>query len=152
MDPDRLRAYLATLPLATYEAGEQVIAAGSTTGRVLILREGAVEVLRDGIRIVEVDDPGAVLGELAFLLKRPHTADVRALRRSTFRVADGETFFRDDPVAALYVATVLAHRLVSANDRLIEIQRKLEHEQHPPGAIAQMIRALGESLRFGVPV
>jgi hypothetical protein len=33
---------LATLPLATYHAGETVLAAGSRSGRLLILRKGAV--------------------------------------------------------------------------------------------------------------
>ena len=32
---------LATLPLVTYRAGESVLTAGSTTGRLLILKEGA---------------------------------------------------------------------------------------------------------------
>ena len=31
---------LATLPLATYQAGETVLSAASTTGRLLILKEG----------------------------------------------------------------------------------------------------------------
>jgi CRP/FNR family transcriptional regulator, cyclic AMP receptor protein len=31
---------LAALPLAIYQAGETVLSAGSTTGRLLILREG----------------------------------------------------------------------------------------------------------------
>jgi CRP/FNR family cyclic AMP-dependent transcriptional regulator len=152
LDMEVLRTRLATLPTETFEPGATILAAGSTTGRVLILREGAVEVLRDDVSIVEVHDPGAVFGELALLLKRPHTADVRAVTRATFRVAEGDAFFRDDPLAALYVATVLAHRLDRANDRLLEIQRRLEQEQHPPGAIAKMIETIGESLRFGPPI
>ena len=42
---------LAGFPLATYQAGESVLTAGSTTGRLLILKEGAVEVVRDGVQI-----------------------------------------------------------------------------------------------------
>jgi hypothetical protein len=33
---------LATLPLVTYRAGETVLSAASTTGRLLILKEGAL--------------------------------------------------------------------------------------------------------------
>jgi hypothetical protein len=33
---------LATLPLVTYQAGETVLSAASTTGRLLILKEGAL--------------------------------------------------------------------------------------------------------------
>jgi signal-transduction protein with cAMP-binding, CBS, and nucleotidyltransferase domain len=38
---------LATLPVSVYQQGEIVLAAGSTTGRLLVLRSGAVEVIRD---------------------------------------------------------------------------------------------------------
>ena len=37
---------LATLPLETYQAGETVLSAASTTGRLLILKEGAVAVVK----------------------------------------------------------------------------------------------------------
>ena len=37
---------LATLPLATYQAGETVLSAASTTGRLLILKKGAVAVVK----------------------------------------------------------------------------------------------------------
>jgi AbiU2 len=54
---------LAGFPLAPYQAGETVLAAGSTTGQLLILREGAVEVLKEGVQIAKVTEPGAVFGE-----------------------------------------------------------------------------------------
>ncbi|MGA8825060.1 MAG: hypothetical protein WB613_19760 [Pseudolabrys sp.] len=38
----------ADLPLATYRADEVVLAAGSTTGRLLFLKEGAVAIVRQG--------------------------------------------------------------------------------------------------------
>ena len=41
---------LATLPLATYQAGETVFSAASTTGQLLILKEGAVAVVRKALR------------------------------------------------------------------------------------------------------
>ena len=40
---------LATLPLVTYQAGETVLSAASTTGRLLILKEGAVAVVKEGV-------------------------------------------------------------------------------------------------------
>src|SRR5262244_3848024 len=79
---------LATLPLAIYQAGETVLAAGSRSGRLLILRKGAVAIVKDTIEIAKVAEPGAVFGELSALLDQPHTADVRALETSQFHVAD----------------------------------------------------------------
>jgi len=88
---------LATLPLATYQAGETVLSAASTTGRLLILKEGAVAVVKEGVEIARVTEPGAVFGELSVLLDQPHTADVRALEASQFHVADAATILRVDP-------------------------------------------------------
>jgi CRP/FNR family cyclic AMP-dependent transcriptional regulator len=117
---------LATLPLVTYRAGESVLTAGSTTGRLLILKEGAVEVVREGTQMAEVAEPGAVFGELSVLLDQPHTADVRALEASQFHVADAAAMLRVDPIALLYVATVLAQRLDSANRGLLELKRQVQ--------------------------
>src|SRR5215468_3122503 len=50
---------LATLPLVTYRAGESVLTAGSTTGRLLILKEGAIAVVKEGVEIARVTEPGA---------------------------------------------------------------------------------------------
>ena len=59
----------ATLPLATYQAGETVLSAASTTGRLLILKEGAVAVIKEGVEIAKMTEPGAVFGgELSVLL------------------------------------------------------------------------------------
>jgi len=70
--------------LATYEPNEIVLAAGSKTGRLLILKEGAVAIIGEGIEIAKVTEPGAVFGELSALLDAPHTADVRTLQASQF--------------------------------------------------------------------
>src|SRR5260370_398761 len=66
---------LATLPLASYQAGETVLSAASTTGQLLILNEGKVAVVKEGVEIARVTEPGAASGELAVLLDQPHTAD-----------------------------------------------------------------------------
>jgi len=63
---------------------------------------------------------------LAVLLDLPHTADVRALERSAFNVADAATLLASDPAAALYVAAILAGRLDAANGALVEVKRQVE--------------------------
>ena len=116
-------------PIATYQAGETVFPAGSKTGRLLILKKGAVAVLKEGVEIAKVTEPGAVFGELSVLLDQPHTADVRALEASQFHVADAATLLKVDPIALLYVATVLARRLDTANQALIELRRQVQAGQ-----------------------
>ncbi len=103
-----------------------VIAAGETTGKLLLLRRGSVEVVKEGTQVARISEPGAVFGELAALLDQPHTADVRALERSEFNVADAATLLASDPTAALYVAAILAGRLDAANCALVEVKRQLE--------------------------
>jgi CRP/FNR family cyclic AMP-dependent transcriptional regulator len=120
---------LAGFPIATYQAGEIVLTAAATTGRLLILRKGAVAVLKEGVEIATVREPGAVFGELSVLLDQPHTADVRALEASQFNVADAATLLRIDPIALLYVATVLARRLDDANQALIELRHQVQAGQ-----------------------
>ncbi len=137
-DAAAIQRNLAKLPVSTYEAGERVIAAGETTGKLLLLRRGLVEIVKGGTPIARISEPGAVFGELAALLNQPHTADVRALERSQFSVADATTLLAGDPTAALYVASIIAHRLDAANGALIEVKRQLTTGK-PRAAVTQTV-------------
>jgi CRP/FNR family transcriptional regulator, cyclic AMP receptor protein len=117
---------LAGLPLMTYQPGETVIVDGSKTGRLLVLKKGNVAIVKDDIEIAKVAEPGAVFGELSVLLDQPHTADVRALETSQFHIANATTLFEQNPMAMLYVATVLAHRLDGANHAVIQLKNQLQ--------------------------
>ena len=119
---------IGTLPLATYQPGETVIAAGTKTGRLLTLRKGAVTIRKNGTVIAEVKEPGAVIGELSALLNQPHTADVQTLEASEFRVAQADLLV-EDPVVLLYVAAILAQRLNLANEALIEFKSEVSRQR-----------------------
>ncbi len=121
-----------------------MLVAGSTTGRLLILREGLVEVVRDGTQIATVSEPGAVFGELAALLDGPHTADVRAIERSEFYVANAASLRVEDMAALL---GVLARRLVAADRVIVEIKRELESGKRP-GVIAKAVEKLEKQILF----
>jgi len=116
---------LATLPVVTYQAGEAVIVDGSRSGRLLILSKGTVAIVKDGTEIAKVAESGAVFGELSVLLDQPHTADVRALEASQFHVANAATLLTQNPIAVLYIATMLARRLDGANQALIQLKNQL---------------------------
>ena len=140
-DTADLERKLASLPLATYQAGETVLAAASTTGRLLILEKGAVEVVKEGVEIARVTEPGAVFGELSVLLDQPHTADVRALEASQFHVADAGALLRVEPFALFYIATVLAQRLDRANQSLLELKRQVQTGE-PRSVIGKTVERL----------
>ena len=150
--PSAVLGRLASLPLETYQQGELVLRGGGATGKLLIMTEGAVEVVRGGIRIDEIAEAGAVFGELAVLLDQPHSADVRALRTSTFYVADGRTILRVDPAVALYVAVVLAQRLETVNRHLVEARVRLAQTDQPRRVLRETLDNIGRTLQHGPPL
>jgi CRP-like cAMP-binding protein len=99
----------------TYQVGETVIADGSKSARLLILKKGAVAIVKEDTEIATVTEPGAVFGELSILLDQPNKVDVRALETSQFYVADGDVLLTQNPIV-MHVATVLARQLDNAND------------------------------------
>ena len=105
-------------PLVTYRPGEVVLGAGSKTGQLLFLKEGAVEIVRQNTQIAVLEEPGAVLGEISALLDRPHTTEVRALKRSQFHVANA-ALLGQSASALFYVAEALAQRLDRTNQALV---------------------------------
>jgi len=135
---------LSSLPVETYEPGQVVLAAGSTTGRLLVLKEGEVAIIKDGSEIAKVAEPGTVLGEMSILLDQPHNADVRAVTSSRFHIAPG-TMLVQQPALLLYVATILAERLKSTNQVLAELKSKIETGQ-PANEVGKTVNKLGEVL------
>jgi CRP/FNR family cyclic AMP-dependent transcriptional regulator len=152
LDPRVVLQKLSSLPVEAYQAGELILAGGSVTGKLLIMSEGAVEVVRDGVRIAEITDPGAVFGDLAVLLNQPHSADVRALAASTFYVADGRTILRVDPITTLYVAVVLAQRLETVDGLLVKARRQLAQTDQPRRALRETLDNIGRTLQYGPPL
>ena len=130
---------LAALPVTTYEAGETVLANGSRTNELLILRNGNVAVVKEGIEIARVSEPGAVFGEISALLDCPHTADVRALTTSQFHVAQPAAL--QDPAALFYVAAILARRLDRTNQALVELTNQFQIGE-PRSAIERTIEKM----------
>ena len=118
-----------------------MFAAGSRTGRLLILTKGAVVIVKEDVEIARVAEPGAVFGELSVLLDQPHTAHVRALETSEFLVADAATLLAQDPIAALYVATVLARRVDGANQVFIQLKNQLEAGQ-PRSVVTKTVKKM----------
>jgi CRP/FNR family cyclic AMP-dependent transcriptional regulator len=135
---------LAALPVRTYFAGETVFKGGLKTGRLLILKRGAVAILKDSIELARVGHPGAVFGEISALLDQPHAADVRVVEDSEFYVAEA-ALLEKDPIALLHVARILAQRLVAADIGLVELRKQLPAGP-PSGAIKRVIEKLEEVL------
>jgi CRP/FNR family transcriptional regulator, cyclic AMP receptor protein len=120
------------MPRRTFAPGEVLLREGERAGVLLILIEGAVEILKGDYRIDTVAEPGAVFGELSVLLDAPHMATVKATAESRFYVAeDPIKFLRSHPEVALAISQLLAKRLNAMTSYLVDLKHQFEgHDDH----------------------
>ncbi len=136
-------ALLKSLPLVSLAAREALIGEGQPLQGIYFLESGEVEVLKGTTLIAEIFEPGAMFGEMSFLLHVPPTATVRALTPCTFRhVAQPAEFLRQHPEVALYMAGILARRLESLNRYLVDIKRQFEGRSDHLGIIDEVLDSL----------
>lgn len=134
---------LQTLPRVDLPAGAILITEDQPLNGLYFLESGEVEVLKGGTTIAEVYEPGAVFGDMAFLLQTEPTATVRTLIASQFRhVADPAGFFRAHPELTLHMAAVLARRLDSLNRYLVDIKNQFKDRADHLGIIDEVLDAL----------
>jgi CRP/FNR family transcriptional regulator, cyclic AMP receptor protein len=154
IEPGAVRDRLAACPIVTFAEGALIMHQGSVSERLLFLSEGAVDIVRDQVTLARVSEPGAVLGDMAVILGRPHSADVWAAAPTRCHVLeDPARLLRAEPELALYVMTVLASRLDAVNGLLIEAREQLGDEAAPQhGFFTDMLNNLGLAMRAGVPL
>jgi CRP/FNR family cyclic AMP-dependent transcriptional regulator len=133
----------AGMPLETIEAGAVLLEEGTRSGRLYVLVSGAVEVVKGDVQITTVTEPGAFLGEISALLDIPHMATVRALERSTLRVAtDPRGFLASNPQITFAVARLLAKRLHFVSGYLADVKRQFEDHQSHLGIVDEVLETL----------
>jgi CRP-like cAMP-binding protein len=116
---------------------------GETSGRLFVLAEGTVEVLRGETKVATVSEPGAMFGEMSVLLKRPHTATVRAKGPvSVFVFDDAEQFLKSNPEIAFLLGRLLAERLNAATTYLVDLKRQFEGHGGHLGMVGEVLEAL----------
>ncbi len=136
-----LPEFALNLPTETLPEGTFLTREGGRSGRVYVLEQGKLTVLREGVVLASIDRPGALIGEMAVLLESPHSASVRAEGPVTVRVmADAAASFAADPALALHVARVAVGRLNTTSALLVELQRTARNR---PGELALVERLLG---------
>ena len=108
-----------------FAAGEILIHEGLTLGKLFVLAEGQVEVIRRDMQVTHVDEPGSVFGEMSVLLDQPYSATVKALSDVKAHVIDDAFgFLKEHPEAALELATLLARRLYYTTAYLVDLQQQ----------------------------
>lgn len=92
--------------------GMDLVEQGGRTGQLYVLKDGELEVLRDGTHVATIRTPGAVIGEMSILLDAPNTATVRAVSEVDYFVIDNAIeVLRLHPDWLLQIARLLAQRV-----------------------------------------
>ena len=120
-----LLSFCTSLPEQHFAQGEIILPEGEQTGLIYVLRDGQAEVVKRDIQVTLIDEPGSIIGELSVLLGLPHMATVRAVTACTlYRVADPEEFLRSDTEVSYHLAKLLAQRLHSVTNYLVDIKEQ----------------------------
>lgn len=107
-------------------AGMVLVAQGGQTGQLYVLREGTLEVARDGRHVTTIRTPGSVIGEMSVLLEVPQTATVTAVTDvEYFVIDDAAQVLRANPELLLQIARLLATRV---NETTALLTQKHEEE------------------------
>jgi CRP/FNR family cyclic AMP-dependent transcriptional regulator len=133
----------ASLPRKEFAPGTVLLAEGETSGRLYILAEGSVEVLRGDTQVAVIGEVGSVFGEMSVLLNRPHTATVRATSPvGVFVFEDAESFLKSNPEIAFFVGKLLAERLNAATTYLVDLKRQFEGQGNHLGMVGEVLETL----------
>jgi CRP-like cAMP-binding protein len=105
-----------------------LIEQGGKTGQLYVLKEGQLEVLRDGKHVSTIKTPGAVVGEMSVLLDVPQSATVRAITEVEYFVIDKAIdILNSHPDWLLQIARLLAQR-VNATTALLTRDKSEEQD------------------------
>jgi CRP-like cAMP-binding protein len=113
------------LPEIRIANGEMLIEEAIRTDRLYVLKSGAFDVVRNGVRVVSITAPGAFLGEISAVLGSAPTASVIARQDSSVHVVDNASAsVRGQPDLTYAIAQLLARRLSAVTAYLVDIKRQ----------------------------
>jgi CRP-like cAMP-binding protein len=123
--------------------GEILIQESVQTNRLYVLASGAFEVVRNGVRVVEISEAGAFLGEISALLGSPPTATLLATRDSrVYLIEDATASVRTHPELTFAIAQLLARRLSAVTAYLVDIKRQYADSNTHLGLMDQVLANL----------
>lgn len=109
----------------SFKPGSVMIEEGGRDGKLFVLIEGQVEVLRKETQVSYIDEPGSIFGEMSVLLDMPHSATVKALSSvKAYVIDDAIKFLESRPEIAIHVASLLARRLYYTTSYLVDLQQQ----------------------------
>lgn len=135
--------YCEGLSKVSFKSGAVMLPEGERLGRLYVLVDGQVEVIRERTQVTHVDEPGSIFGEMAVLLDMPHSATVKALSAVTaYEIPDALTFLDSRPEFSLHIATMLARRLYYTTSYLVDLQQQSAGKRQDLDMVDSILAAL----------
>ncbi len=141
-DPSQITDLLLGMdfPITEYEEDDVLIEEDSVGETVFVLYEGEVAVTQYYREIATINQPGAMLGEIAAVLGVPRTATITVTKPSRFFVIeDLLEFLSDNPIMAVVILKGMAFQILERDKyhsgiyvglrRLREKDAEAEHEE-----------------------
>jgi len=137
---EAIQEKLAALPQKRFAAGEVIIPEGEEIPGLYFLMEGTVEIAKGGVAITEVNEVGAVFGEMSMLLSELPTATVRAKTDCKLQLVESSMgFLIQNPEVSFYIASILAQRLDSLNKYLVDLKRQFADRGDHLGLVSEIL-------------
>lgn len=123
--------------------GEALLQESVQSQRLYVLIDGAFEVVRNSVRVVQITEPGAFMGEISILLGTPSTARLVATQDSRVHVIeDAAAALRAQPELMLAMAQLLARRLSAVTAYLVDIKRQYADTDTHLGLMDKVLSSL----------
>ena len=135
--------YCEGLKSVPFKAGAVILTEGERLGKIYILKEGQVEVIRERTQVTHIDEPGSIFGDMSVLLDMPHSATVKALSATKlYEIPDALTFLDKRPEFSLHIATMLARRLYYTTSYLVDLQQQAQGKRQDLDLVDEILASL----------
>jgi CRP/FNR family cyclic AMP-dependent transcriptional regulator len=129
--------------VVTFKPGSVMIEEGGREGKLFVLADGQVEVLRKETQVSYIDEPGSMFGEMSVLLDMPYSATVKALSAvKAYVIDDAIKFLESQPEIAIYVASLLARRLYYTTSYLVDLQQQAQGKREDLDLVDRILAQL----------
>ena len=118
------------LAVRSFQKRDVVLKEDEKDGEILILKSGTLEIQKSGTVVTTVANTGSIVGEIAVLLDRGHSATAIALSDCELYVMEAaKAELAAHPELYREVARVLANRLMRVSDAIVELRNRVEVEK-----------------------
>ena len=134
----------------SFKPGQILIREGGAEGKLFVLIDGQVEVLRKDTQVSYIDEPGSIFGEMSVLLDMPYSATVKALSElRAYVIDDAIGFLASKPEIAIYVASLLDRRLYYTTSYLVDLQQQAAGKRQDLDLVDQILASLVDPADLG---